>query len=272
MSEEVRIRRKGAVLEVELNRPPANALNTHISTELYEAFKQLNDDDELRVGILMAGGNDKGIFSAGWDLKEAAQGGGRSDTEGFDLGPGGLGGLPEYWDLYKPVIAAVGGIAVGGGFEMALGADIICASDDAAFWLPEMQRGFLPDAGAIQKLHHVVPRNVAIDLILTGRRMSAQEARQWGMVRDVVPKAELTDHVRQLADTVAAGAPLVSKALKEYMRATGYASPEEAHRVTRQAWIGRSGLKHYETMLTSEDFEEGSIAFAEKRPPAFKGR
>ena len=104
---------------------------------------------------------------------------------------------------------------------MALGADIICASDDAEFWLPEMQRGFLPDAGAIQKLHHVVPRNVAIDLILTGRRMSAAEAKHWGMVRDVVPKDQLHDHVRGVARMVAEGAPLVSKALKEFMRATG---------------------------------------------------
>ncbi|MGI9406391.1 MAG: enoyl-CoA hydratase-related protein [Hyphomicrobiaceae bacterium] len=272
MSDEVAVQRDGTVIEITLNRPPANALNARVSTLLYEAFRELNDDDGLRVGILMAGENERGIFSAGWDLKEVAQGEGRSDEEGFDLGPGGLGGLPEYWDLCKPVIAAVGGIAVGGGFEMALGADIICASDDAAFWLPEMQRGFLPDAGAIQKLHHIVPRNVAADLILTGRRMSANEAKHWGMVRDVVPKADLHDHVREVAATIAAGAPLVSKAYKEFMRAAGNSSPEDAHRLTRQAWVGKSGLTHSETMLNSEDFDEGSMAFAEKRPPVFKGR
>ncbi len=160
MNDTISVRREGAVLEVRFDRPPANALDVETSTALFNAFKQLNDDDALRVGILMAGENEKSVFSAGWDLKTIARGEGISDEEGFDLGPGGLGGLPEYWDLYKPVIAAVNGIAVGGGFEMVLAADIICASDNASFWLPEMQRGFFagrwgnpktPSSGAAQR-------------------------------------------------------------------------------------------------------------------------
>ena len=271
MAEAVRVRREAAVLEVMLDRPPANALDLETSRALFEAFRLLNDDQDLRVGILMAGDNEKGIFSAGWDLKAVARGDGADEGEGFDLGPGGLGGLPEFWDLYKPVIAAVNGKAVGGGFEMALGADIICASEDSVFWLPEMQRGFLPDAGAIQKLHHLIPYNVAMDLVLTGRRMSAAEAKHWGLVRDVVAKDALRDHARALAKTVAEGAPLVPRALKEFMRHAGHRAPEEAHRMARAAWLGRSGMRHYEAMLRSEDFTEGALAFAEKRAPDFKG-
>lgn len=271
MFQSVTVRRDGAVLEVVLDRPPANALDLATSCALFDAFAQLNDDDNLRVGILMASDNDKGIFSAGWDLKAVARGEVGDGDEGFDLGPGGLGGLPEFWDLYKPVIAAVNGIAVGGGFEMALGADIIVASEDACFWLPELQRGFLPDAGAIQKLHHLVPYNVAIDLILTGRKMPAEEAKHWGLVRDVVPKQDLVEHARGLAKIIASGAPLVPRALKEFMRKAAHGSPEEAHAIARSAWIGKSGLKHYEAMLASDDFKEGSAAFAEKRGPRFKG-
>jgi crotonobetainyl-CoA hydratase len=165
----------------------------------------------------------------------------------------------------------VNGAAVGGGFELALGADIIVASDDAYFALPEMQRGFLPDGGAIQKLHHRVPYNVAMDLMLTGRRLGAEEAKHWGLVRDVVPLAELLSHAHTIAQGIAKGAPLVSLALKEYMRFNAASSPEQAHKATRKAWIGQSGLTHYERMLQSEDFNEGAAAFAEKRGANFKG-
>ena len=272
MSNAVTVRREGAVLEVTLDRPPANALDLATSCALFDAFKQLNDDDSLRVAILTAAENAKGIFSAGWDLKAIARGEGRGEDGDFDLGPGGLGGLPEFWDLYKPVIAAVNGKVVGGGFEMVLGADLIVASEDAVFWLPEMQRGFLPDAGAIQRLHHLVPYNVAMDLILTGRKMPAREAKGWGLVRDVVPKQDLMGQAREIAATIASGAPLAPKALKEFMRQAGHRSPEEAHRVTRAAWTGKSGLAHYEDMMASDDFKEGSRAFAEKRDPDLKGR
>ena len=260
-----------ATMIVTLQRPPANALDTATSTELYQAFRRLNEDEALRVGILIGGANPKKIFSAGWDLKAVARGEGRDDVQGFDLGPGGIGGLPEYFDLYKPVIAAVNGAAVGGGFEMALGADIIVASEDAYFALPEMKRGFLPDGGAIQKLHHRVPFNVAMDLMLTGRRLSATEAKHWGLVRDVVPNDRILEHAREIAQGIAEGAPLVTRALKEYMRFNATSSPEQAHKTTRKAWIGQSGLANYEKMLQSEDFNEGAVAFAEKRDARFKG-
>lgn len=271
MSDQVLVQVDGPVMVITLNKPPANAIDLPFSTQLYEAFRELNTNSGLRVGILIGGENKKNIFCAGWDLNAVARGEGRDGEKGFDLGPGGIGGLTEYFDLYKPVIAAVNGSAVGGGFELALAADIIIASHDAYFALPEMQRGFLPDGGAVQKLHRRIPYNVAMDLILTGRRLGPDEAKHWGLVRDVVPRQKILDHARELAAGIAKGAPLVSQALKEFMRATAHMSPEQAHQVTRQAWVGKSGLQNYERMLSSDDFNEGARAFSEKRGPAFKG-
>jgi crotonobetainyl-CoA hydratase len=256
---------------VTMDRPPANAIDTPFSTALYHAFRAFDENDDLRVAVLIGADNPKRIFSAGWDLKAVARGEGQDEAKGFDLGPGGIGGLPEFFDLYKPVIAAVNGVAAGGGFELALGADIIVASEDAYFVLPEMQRGFLPDGGAIQKLHRRLPYNVAIDLMLTGRRLEAQEAKHWGLVRDVVPRERILDHACAIAAGIAAGAPLVTKALKEFMRATSHLSVEAAHAVSHQAWVRRSGLEHYERMLGSDDFNEGAVAFSEKRSSVFRG-
>jgi crotonobetainyl-CoA hydratase len=261
----------GPVMEVSMNRPPVNAINLSLSREMYVAFRRLNDDPDLRVGILSSAGNARNIFSAGWDLKAFAAGESRDVETGFDLGPGGLGGLPEFFDLYKPVVVALAGGAIGGGFELALGGDVIVCAEDAWFWLPEMKRGFLPDGGAIQKLHHRIPWNVTMDLILTGRKMYADEAKHWGLVRDVVPVDRLMDHAREVAAMIADGAPLVAVALKEYMRKYGHASVEASHAAVRRAWVGKSDMAHYERMIRSDDFTEGSVAFAEKRAPEFKG-
>ncbi len=261
----------GTILEVSMNRPPVNAINLSLSREMFHAFQRLNDDPTLQVGILSSAGNAKNIFSAGWDLKAFAAGESRDDENGFDLGPGGLGGLPEFFDLYKPVVVALAGGAIGGGFELALGGDIIVCAEDAYFWLPEMKRGFLPDGGAIQKLHHRIPWSVTMDLILTGRKMYADEAKHWGLVRDVVPAERLLGHARDVAAMIAQGAPLVSVALKEYMRKYAHASIETSHAAVRRAWVGKSDMPQYERMIQSDDFTEGSIAFAEKRDPAFKG-
>ncbi|KQU89604.1 hypothetical protein ASD12_28245 [Mesorhizobium sp. Root102] len=256
---------------VTMNKPPANAIDTEFSYELFRAFRLLEDEDDIRVAVLIGGENRKRIFSAGWDLKAVARGDGRDAEKGFDLGPGGIGGLPEFFERTKPVIAAVNGAAVGGGFELAMAADIIVASEGAYFSLPEMQRGFLPDGGAVQRLHRLVPYNVAVDLMLTGRRMSALEAKHWGFVRDVVPPDRILDHALEIARDIAAAAPLVVRALKQFMRATAHLSAEAAHEISKQAWIGKSGLHHYERMLASKDFDEGAIAFAEKRQARFTG-
>ena len=268
MSEFISMQRTGRVLEIVLDRPPANAINRQVSNELYNALRLLQDDNELSVGILTGGG--ERFFSAGWDLKELSNMDSNEEALGDYLDcPGGFAGITEFWDLYKPVIVAVNGMAVGGGFEIALAADIIIAAEHAQFFLPEMQRGFLPDAGAIQQLPRRIPYNVAIELFLTGRRMSAQEAKHWGLVHEVTPLDGLMSRARELANHIANGAPLALQALKEVIPAIYNLPIQEAFAATKP---GNNKLPIYQKMLTSEDFMEGPRAFAEKRKPIWKGR
>jgi crotonobetainyl-CoA hydratase len=258
------------VLEIVLDRPPVNAINRTFSRAIYSALRGLQDDPELRVGVIR-GARDH-IFSAGWDLKEAAQSDFDpaldSDAE-HGHGPGGFGGITEFHDLLKPVIAAVNGAAVGGGFEIALACDIILMADHAWFQLPEMQRGFLPDVGGVQRLPRRVPYNVAVEMLLSGRRMEAAEAKHLGLAHQIVPRAELAGEALALATTIARGAPLALQALKEVLRCIETMPVRDALALTKQ---GRSGLEAYERMSRSEDFLEGPRAFAEKRDPVWKGR
>ena len=168
----------------------------------------------------------------------------------------------------KPFIAAVNGLAIGGGFEIALAADVICRRH-AAFALPEMQRGFVPDAGAVQRLPRKLPYNVAIELMLTGRRMDALEAVRWGLAHSAVPSPDLMHRAREMAATIADGAPLAVQALLEVLPAIDRMPLKEAFARTKR---GHTGLLAYERMFLSEDFLEGPRAFAEKRKPMWKGR
>src|SRR5919204_6459864 len=198
----LRLTRDGPVLEVLLDRPPANAIDAPTSQMMGECFASFRDDPDLRVAIVTGGGEK--FFSAGWDLKEAAQGT-RPDT---DYGVGGFGGLQQLPNLNKPIIAAVNGIAVGGGFELALSADLILASDRARFALPEINAGTLADAATI-KLPRRIPHHVAMDMLLTGRWMEVQEALRWGLLKEVVPANQLMSRARELANLLAQGPPLV---------------------------------------------------------------
>ncbi len=266
MSEAVRTERRGKVLEVTLDRPPVNAIDDRTSMELYQAFRTLQDDDELMVGIVTGAG--ERCFSAGWDLKAVAAADRLDEVDG-EGSPGGFAGLTEFWDLHKPVIGAVNGVAIGGGFELALSTDIMLAADHVEFWLPEMQRGFLASAGAIQRLPRRIPYNVAMDLFLTGRHMDAEEARHWGLVSEVVPGADLMTRARELADQLSKSAPLALQGLKAIMPVIMPLSLENAMRKTK---TGHSGVDVYERMMHSEDAIEGPRAFAEKRRPEWKGR
>ena len=261
MSEPVQLDVVDGVLVVTLDRPKANAIDVSTSHALYDAFRRLEDDPSLRVAVLTGAGDR--FFSAGWDLKAAAEG----EAVDADHGPGGFAGLTEFFGRTKPVIAAVNGMAFGGGLELALAADLIAAADHAEFALPEVRVGVVADAGGLLRLPRRLPEVVSRELLLTGRRMSADEAGRWGLVNRIVPPAELMDTALALAREIRAGAPLAVGAVLEVLEATASLDAEQGFRRLRSG-----DLASYELMLHSEDAVEGPRAFAEKRAPRWRGR
>ena len=192
MSESLHLTRNGSILEITLDRPKANAIDAKTSFEMGEVFLNFRDDPQLRVAIITGAGEK--FFSAGWDLKAAAEG----EAPDADFGPGGFAGLTEIFNLDKPVIAAVNGYAFGGGFA-----------------LPEAKLGIVPDSGGVLRLPKILPPAIVNEMVMTGRRMGAEEALRWGVVNRVVSQAELMDNARELAQQLVNSAPLAIAALKE---------------------------------------------------------
>lgn len=259
MTEPVRRARNGAVIEITLDRPKANAIDAATSRALGQAFADFRDDPALKVAIVTAAG--ERFFSAGWDLKAVTSGDDR------DYGVGGFAGLTEMFDLQKPVIAAINGLCVGGGFELALACDLIVVAEGVEFMLPEVTVGLIPDAGGVLRLPRRLPRAVAMEMMLTGGRLGAEDALRHGLVNRVVPRAALLSTARHLAERIVAAAPLAVAAVKAVDAATGHLPVPEAYAAMRS---GR--IPAYDRVLASEDMQEGPRAFAEKRPPVWRGR
>ncbi len=257
MPEFCKVESEGRVLVVTINRPEVmNSLHPPASFELAKVFDDFAADPELWVAILTGAG--ERAFSAGNDLKYTAAGG------KFELPPTGFAGLTQRFDNWKPIIAAVNGVALGGGFEIVLACDLIIAAEEASFALPEPRVGLAALAGGLHRLPRHIPLKQAMGIILTGRRISAQEAQELGLVNEIVPRKELMAAARRWADQILKCAPLSVRGSKQAaLQGLDHASLEEAQS-TRYEGLG--------AMVRSEDFREGPRAFVEKRPPHWQGK
>ena len=258
MKDGIRTEKRGAILEVTIDRPKANAIDLAASRRLNDVFSAFRDDPELRVAIVTGAG--ERFFCPGWDLKAAAAG----EKSDEDWGVGGFGGLNYPRNLNKPLISAVNGIACGGGFEIVLGTDIIVMEEHAKFALPEINVGVLADAGTI-KLPRRIPYHVAVEFLMTGRWMEASEAKHWGLANHVVPKGQALAKAREIAQQLADGPPLLFPAIKQLIRRTEAVSENEA-------FLLHDALDAVQKVIRSEDLKEGTRAFAEKRAPRWTGR
>lgn len=260
MTSSVKVTKKGPIIEVMLDRPKANAVDLVTSREMGEVFEDFRDDPDLRVAIVTGAGEK--FFCPGWDLKAAAGG----DEVDGDYGVGGFGGMQELPNLNKPIICAVNGICCGGGLEIALSTDIIIAAEHATFALPEIHSGTVADAASI-KLPKRIPYHIAMEMLLTGRWLDAEEANRWGFVNEIVPADKLNSRAWEIAELLASGPPLVMAAIKEVVRdAENSKFQDSLNRITSRE------LPTVDTLYGSEDMHEGFRAFTEKRDPVWKNR
>ncbi len=263
MTEVVLTETRGHTMLVTINRPAAaNSINADVHRGLGEAWELAQATDEIRVVVLTGAG--EATFCAGADLKAL----GTSGPDGVtppDTAHWGFAGVVKH-HITKPIIAAVNGNALGGGTELALASDLVVAADTSTFGLPEVKRGLIAGAGGVFRLVTAIPRAVALELLLTGNALSAEDALRWGLVNRVVPQAEVLATALALAETIAGGAPLAVQASKTVARGiVDGAVPSEAEgwALTEQALARLS---------TSADTMEGIMAFLEKRDPIWSGK
>ncbi|GED98912.1 crotonase/enoyl-CoA hydratase family protein [Gordonia crocea] len=259
MSDVVEVSRQGPVTIFTLNRPEArNAVNRALTTQLGAALAEFAADPEQRVGVLTGTGQ---AFCAGADLKALASGEGIDDPDHPERG---FAGMVQFF-IDKPLIAAVNGFALGGGTELVLVCDLAVMAQSATLGLPEVKRGLIAGAGGLLRLHRQIPPKIAAELVMTGRPMTSAEGLQWGLVNRVVPDDEVLASAVELAEAVAANAPLAVRASKRLMKDSAAASDwaEELWQRNAEELIGLAG---------SADFIEGTTAFAQKRNPIWTGR
>ncbi|WP_206790490.1 crotonase/enoyl-CoA hydratase family protein [Amycolatopsis sp. MtRt-6] len=244
---EVRTERIGSTLLITIDRPQArNAVNAAVATQLAAALDELESDPTLRAGVLTGAEN---TFSAGMDLKAALKG------ESPEIPGRGFGGLTEA-ELAKPLIAAVEGFAMGGGFELALGCDLIVASEHSRLGLPEVKRGLIAAGGGVIRLPKRIPHHLAMEFLLTGEPVTGRRAGELGLVNRVTPNGDAAAVALQLAEKLAENAPLALAAVKKIVRA---ADPAAAQR------------EELKKLKQSKDVREGMTAFAERRTPKWTG-
>ena len=254
-----RIEKHGEVLEIVLDRPTANAIDSATSRALNHVLADFNVDPHFRAAIITAEGR---FFCAGGDLKEmdAAQ-------NSVDYGPNGFAGLTHFKGLTKPVIAAVNGLCIGGGFELVLACDLVVASENARFMLSEAKIGNVPYLASVERLLKKVPFNVGMEMLYTAREMSAAELQAYGLVNSVVPRDFLRSATRQIAKRIVASGPISIAALKRAATAieglTEFARSDEGEQPLTEVFA---------SVMLSEDAKEGARAFVEKRTPKWQGR
>jgi crotonobetainyl-CoA hydratase len=252
-----KVEREQRVLIVTLNRPEVyNAVHPPMQFELHRIWNEFAADPELWVGIV-TGAGDK-AFCAGNDLKFQAAG------NEVKMPPSGFSGLTNRFDLHKPLIAAVNGFAMGGGFETALACDLIIAAENAIFAFPEPRVGLMAAAGGVHRLPRMIPQKQALGMLLTGRRVTAQEGKEFGFVNEVVPQGQVLDAARRWAAQIQECAPISIRATKQAV----YQGMDEASLETAV----NIQYSEHRNMNDSEDYIEGPKAFAEKRAPVWKNR
>ena len=258
----IQVDKKEHLTVVTINRPEVlNALHPPACGEMDRAFNDFAEDPEAWVAIVTGAG--ERAFSAGNDLKWQAQHGGEAVSKGLGSLKGGFGGITRRFDCFKPIIAAVNGFALGGGFEVVLACDIVLSVENATFGFPEPRVGMIAGAGGVHRLPRYIPHYLAMGLILTGRRITAQEAYRMGVINEIVSPEELLSAAKRWADEILECSPLAIRASKE-AALKGLGLP------LRDA-MGKS-YPGVVAMLQSEDFVEGPRAFAEKRKPQWKGK
>ncbi len=258
MNDPIKIKKEGPIIEVMIDRPKANAIDSKTSIILGDVFSDFRDNPDLRVAILTGAGEK--FFSAGWDLKAVSKG----EQADADYGVGGFGGLQELSDMNKPIIGAINGIACGGGLEIMISTDIIIAAEHATFALPEINVGVIADAASI-KLRRRIPYHVAVEFLMTGRWMDTKEAKHWGLVNEVVSSKDLLKRAREIANKIATGPNLIYSSIKDVLRKTENVDEQQAFDILRS-------LETVKKVYRSEDLVEGATSFVKKDKPKWKDK